>query len=88
MNMAEVKRLYRSRTDRQISGVCGGLAAYFDVDPTLIRIVFVAISLMGGPGLLLYIVLALVVPEEPAFYTPPAKRKNEQYPVEEFVEEE
>ncbi len=85
--MTEVKKLYRSRTDRQVSGVCGGLADYFGVDTTLIRIAFVAISLMGGPGLVLYIILALIVPEEPA-YTPPAKRKNEEYAVEEFVEEE
>lgn len=58
------KRLVRSKTDRQISGVCAGLAQYFDVDPTLVRLIFVVASLMGGPGLLLYIVLAIVMPEE------------------------
>jgi phage shock protein C len=62
--MAESKKLYRSRHDRQIAGVCGGLAEYFSLDPTVVRLVFVVLTLMGGPGLLLYIVLALVVPEE------------------------
>jgi phage shock protein C len=58
------KRLYRSKYDRQIAGVCGGLAAYFNVEPTVVRVIFLIITFMGGPGLLLYIVLALVVPEE------------------------
>jgi phage shock protein C len=56
--------LYRSKYDRQIAGVCGGLAAYFNVDATLVRVIFLLITFMGGPGLLLYIVLALVVPED------------------------
>lgn len=63
--MSEVKRLYRSRTDRQLAGVCGGLGAYLGIDSTLIRIAFVAVTLFGGPGLLLYLILALVVPDEP-----------------------
>ena len=58
------RRLYRSKYDRQIAGVCGGLAAYFNVEPTIVRVIFLLITFMGGPGLLLYIVLALVVPEE------------------------
>ncbi len=62
--MTSTRRLYRSRTDRQIAGVCGGLAAFFNVEPTLVRVIFVLITFMGGPGLLLYIILALVVPEE------------------------
>ena len=60
----ENKRLYRSRTNRQLAGVCGGLAEYFGVDPTIVRILFVLFALMGGPGLILYIILALIVPEE------------------------
>ena len=63
--MGETKRLYRSRTDRQLAGVCGGLANYLEIDPTMIRIAFVLLALFGGPGLLLYIIMALVVPEEP-----------------------
>jgi len=62
--MAESKRLLRSKSDRQIAGVCGGLAEYFNVDATIVRLVFVLFALMGGPGLLVYIVLALVIPEE------------------------
>jgi phage shock protein PspC (stress-responsive transcriptional regulator) len=51
--------------DRQIAGVCGGLAEYLNTDPTIVRLVFVALTLLGGPGLLLYIILAIVVPEAP-----------------------
>lgn len=58
------KRLFRSKTDRQVAGVCGGLAEYLNVDSTLVRIVFVLATLMGGPGLIAYIVLAIVMPEE------------------------
>lgn len=65
MSESEPKRLYRSRTDRQFAGVCGGLAQYLGVDATIIRIAFVVLALAGGPGLLLYLILALVVPDEP-----------------------
>jgi phage shock protein C len=61
------KRLYRSRTDRMIGGVCGGLAEYFDIDPVIIRIIAVILLLPGGlPGLVPYLILWLVVPEAPA----------------------
>ncbi|MDX2161496.1 MAG: PspC domain-containing protein [bacterium] len=63
MEPTPTKRLARSRTDRQIAGVAGGLAVYFNTDPTIIRILFVVLALVGGPGLLLYIILALVMPE-------------------------
>lgn len=59
------KRLYRSRKERMVAGVCGGLAEYFDIDPTIVRLVFVLLALAGGPGLVIYIVMAIVVPEEP-----------------------
>jgi phage shock protein C len=62
----EYKRLYRSRDERMISGVCGGIGKYFNVDPTLIRLLFVLFALAGGPGLIAYIILAIIVPEEPA----------------------
>jgi phage shock protein PspC (stress-responsive transcriptional regulator) len=65
MSDSEYKRLYRSRTDRQLAGVCGGLADYLGLDPSIVRVAFVVLALLGGPGLLLYIILALVVPEEP-----------------------
>lgn len=56
------KQLYRSTTNKMIGGVCGGIAAYFDVDPTLIRLGFVAVTLLGGSGVLVYLILWLVVP--------------------------
>ena len=65
-----VKRLYRSRTDKMIGGVAGGLAEYFNVDPTLVRIVFVLLGVLGG-GVLAYLVMWIVVPQEPAAGAPP-----------------
>lgn len=59
------KKLYRSRSDRRIAGVCGGLAAYFNIDPTLIRLLFVLGLLFVGGTLLAYIILMVVIPEEP-----------------------
>ena len=57
--------LRRSRSDRRIVGVCGGLGAYFGIDPTIVRIIFVLFALPGGlPGTLLYLILWLVMPEE------------------------
>ena len=56
------RRLYKSRKDRFITGVCGGLAEYFDVDPTLVRIA-VALLCTTGTGFLIYIVAAVVMPE-------------------------
>jgi phage shock protein C len=62
----EPKKLYRSRDNRMIAGVCGGLAEYFNVDPVIMRIIFFILLLPGGlPGLLPYIVLWIVVPEKP-----------------------
>lgn len=58
------KRLYRSRSDRMIWGVCGGLAEYFDIDPTIVRIIAVLSIFLNGMGILAYIILAIVVPME------------------------
>jgi phage shock protein C len=60
-----VKRLYRSRDERWLAGVCGGLGSYFDLDPTLIRALFVLFGLVVGGGLLLYIILWIIIPLEP-----------------------
>ena len=57
------RQLARSETDRRIGGVCGGIAEYFDIDPTIVRVVFVLAALLGGPGLLIYIVLWIVLPK-------------------------
>lgn len=61
----ETKRLYRSRSERMIGGVCGGLANYLNADPTLIRLLMVLFALAGGPGLIAYLILWVVVPLEP-----------------------
>ena len=62
----ERRRLYRSNSDRMIAGVCGGLADFFNIDPSVMRIIFVLFLLLGGNGLLIYLVLWLIVPLEPA----------------------
>ncbi len=66
------RRLYRSRDERMLGGVAGGLAEYFDVDPTLVRLAFVFASLYLGFGLLPYIVLWIVIPREPEVGAAPA----------------
>jgi phage shock protein C len=58
------KRLYKGR-DKKLFGVCSGLAEYFNVDPTLIRVLFVFAFIAFGSGLLLYIILAIVLPDPP-----------------------
>lgn len=58
------KRLYRSRSDRMIWGVCGGLAKYFDMDPTIVRVITALSIFLGGVGIWAYIILAIVVPLE------------------------
>lgn len=69
-----MKKLYRSRTDKKIAGVCAGIAEYFDIDPTVVRIIFVILLLPGGfPGLIPYLILWVVVPEAPT--TDPAHDK-------------
>jgi phage shock protein C len=66
-------RLYRSRTDRMLGGVAGGLGQYLNVDPVLVRLAFVAL-LLAGVGFFAYIIAWIIVPEEPvdATYLPPA----------------
>lgn len=61
-----VKKLYRRKEDRMLAGVCGGLAGYFSVDVTLIRVLFVVLAVMGGAGLVIYLAMWILVPEEPA----------------------
>lgn len=58
------KKLYRSQSDRMIAGVCGGIAAYLGVDSSIVRLLWVFITLVGGSGILVYIILWIVVPDE------------------------
>jgi phage shock protein C len=70
-------RLHRSATDRVCCGVCGGLAEYLSVDPSLVRVAFVVATLWGGIGLLLYIVLAIILPvDEVANTVPPSPDRS------------
>jgi phage shock protein C len=59
------RKFYRSRTNRVIWGVCGGLAKYFNIDPTLVRVIAVASLFVGTLGFWIYIILSLVVPTDP-----------------------
>ena len=63
--MDSTRKLYRSRTDKQVAGVCGGLAAYFNVDVTLMRVLFILLGLLGATGIVLYIAMWSIVPQEP-----------------------
>jgi phage shock protein C len=61
-----MKRLYRSRKDRMLGGVCGGLGEYSNIDPTVIRLVWAVVSLLTiGTGVLVYIIAWILIPEEP-----------------------
>ena len=59
------KKLYKSSTDKKLAGVCGGLAEYFNIDSTLVRLGWVLFSLLGGSGLLAYIIAAIIMPDRP-----------------------
>ena len=61
------KKLYKSDKDKKICGVCGGIANYFDVDPTIIRLAWVIFTLAGGSGLLAYIIAAIIMPQDPGY---------------------
>jgi phage shock protein C len=63
--MDPTRKLYRSRKDRKVAGVCGGLAEYLNVDATVIRVLFIVFAVMGGAGALIYLGMWLIVPEEP-----------------------
>jgi phage shock protein C len=64
MSDGNTKRLYRSRDDRMIAGVCAGLAEYIDIDPTIVRLLFVLGLFAGGATFWAYLVMMMVVPEE------------------------
>ena len=61
------KKLYRSRTDKQLAGVCGGLGKYFDIDPTIIRLAWVVSVFCAGGGVIAYILAMIIVPQEPDY---------------------
>lgn len=61
-----MKRLYRSRSQKMIAGVCGGIAEYFDADPTVVRVVYVIGSVFSAafPGIIIYLILMFIIPSE------------------------
>jgi phage shock protein C len=71
------RKLERSRTNSRLAGVCGGLGEYLGIDPTLVRLVFVLLTLYSGHGLLLYIILWLVTPLQEAAATLPQATAHE-----------
>ncbi|HSI94020.1 MAG TPA: PspC domain-containing protein [Jiangellaceae bacterium] len=64
MNTSGSKRLTRSTSDRMVAGVAAGLANYFDIDPVIMRVLFVALAIFGGGGLILYLVCWFLMPPE------------------------
>ncbi len=61
--MSDIRNLRRSKEHKIIAGVCGGIAEYFETDPVLVRLIFLAIALMAGSGIVLYLLLIVVIPE-------------------------
>ncbi len=59
------KRLYKSNENKMVDGICGGIAEYFGIDPTLVRLVWVLFCAMGGSGFVAYIVAAIIIPRAP-----------------------
>lgn len=84
--MATNKKLYRSTTDKIIFGVCGGLGEYFNIDPVIMRIIFVILAVWGGSGILIYIILAIVIPEKSNISKKNAKNRPTEDVIEENVE--
>ena len=64
-----MKQLYKSNTNKKVAGVCGGIGEYFGIDPTIVRLGFVALSLLAGGGLAVYIIAAIIMPEREARHT-------------------
>ena len=77
------KKIFRSIDDYMIAGVCGGLADYFNIDSSLIRIIFVLLAIGGGSGILIYLILWLVIPKEIGV----EKQVNREEKVKEFAED-
>ena len=59
------KKLYKSNTNKMLEGVCGGIAEYFGIDPTIVRLAWVVFCALGGSGLLAYIIAAIIIPSAP-----------------------
>ncbi len=62
-----MKKLYKSQTDKKLCGVCGGIAEYFNIDSTIVRLIWVILAVCFGSGILAYIIAALVMPDYPQY---------------------
>ena len=67
----EPKKLYRTRANKVLAGVCSGVGVYFNIDPVIVRLLWVIFTFAGGAGLLAYIIAWIIIPEEP--FIPPAR---------------
>ena len=65
-----MKKIYKSKSQKMLSGVCGGIAQYFNIDPTIVRMIWALVSVFSAaiPGTLIYIICAIIIPEEPDAY--------------------
>ena len=61
------KKLYRSRENAMLAGVCGGIGEYFDIDPTIVRLAWVILGFYGGVGLWAYVIAAVIIPQRPQY---------------------
>jgi len=77
----EPRRLYRSQTVKVIAGVCGGMAEYFDVDPVIIRVLFILLTVFGGTGIVLYIASWIVMPRKPLDWTEKTEENSNSFPM-------
>jgi phage shock protein C len=82
-----MKRLYRDKSNEMIGGVCSGIAEYLDVDVTIIRLLFVLFTFMGGGGLWIYLVLWFIMPEKPLVLSEAVEAKERSVAEEKTVEE-
>ena len=67
----DMRKLYKSETNSTICGVCGGIAEYFNLDVTIVRLIWIAFTFFGGSGVIAYIVAALIMPDAPPANEPP-----------------
>lgn len=81
--MSPKKKLYRSQENRLLFGVCAGLAKYFNMDPVIMRLIFVVLALIEGLGIVIYIVMFIAVPKEPGDYVEVDRKEK----VKEFVKD-
>ena len=86
-NNQQAKILYRSVTNRVILGVCGGLGEYFNIDPIIFRLIFILLSFGGGSGIILYIILAFLIPKAQEEFNPDLSKIDIKEKAEELVSE-